>query len=326
MGRRDLHGRAFRDVAVHIGKGQFHGFNLQVLAVYAVQRQAGDVKVLQDAQGDLRRDALPVRRNFMQRVASVVFSQRRDPFGAVSSEVGGRHGTAVVTRMRCCGSGNFALIKRRAFGFSNQTQRLRSRRKLKQLAHIRRAAVRHECLRKAGQLTQDGRGRRPLLLHHHRHAVAALGDFDGTLQQVGKRQFAEAFAQGHPTGHSTGHGGAVPTAQGQVGGVSAVLALEVVGRPRRRRAARRIQAVQLMAVPQNAKRVRPQAVADRLNNGHGGCGGNGRIDRVAAVLQHAQTGLRGQRVRGAHHVAAKHRQALAGVAVGVVEVVGTHVK
>jgi hypothetical protein len=41
--------------------------------------------------------------------------------------------------------------------------------------------------------TQLRRGRGPLLLHHRRQQVAALGDLDGGRQQVGERQLAEAL-------------------------------------------------------------------------------------------------------------------------------------
>ena len=138
-------------------------------------------------------------------------------------------------------------------------------------------------------------------------------------QQVGERQLAEALAHRGPAGHGAGHGHAVPAAHRRGLRVSAVLALEVLGRPGLRRAARGVQAVQRLAVPQQAERVGAEAVADRLGQRDHGRGGNRRVDRVATLVQHAHAGLRRERVRGRHDVAAEHGQALAGVAGGPVE-------
>ena len=80
--------------------------------------------------------------------------------------------------------------------------------------------------------------------------------------------------------------------------------------------------MQLLAIPQNTKSVRTQAVADGLGQSQRGRSGHGGIDRVAAFEHHAQTGLRGQRVRGGNHIARKQRQTGAGV--GSVEI-ETHV-
>ncbi len=81
--------------------------------------------------------------------------------------------------------------------------------------------------------------------------------------------------------------------------------------------------MQLFAIPQNAERIAAKAVADGLHDGHGGSGCNRRVYRVAALEQHAQAGLRAQRMRGGHNIARKQRQAGGGV--GVVEVeIETH--
>eukprot|EP01034_Spumella_vulgaris_P032601 gene32601-40230_t len=103
------------------------------------------------------------------------------------------------------------------------------------------------------------------------------------------------------------------------GGGCAVLGLEVLRRPGLRGAARGVEAVQLLPIPQDAERIAAQAVAHGLHQRHHGGGGHGGIHRVATLLQDAQTGLRGQRVRGGHHVACEHRDAGREVRVLVVE-------
>ena len=196
---------------------------------------------------------------------------------------------------------------------------MRRRRKAEQLAHLRRAAPGHEGVGKAGLRLQLGHGGGPLLAHHRGHQVAALGDLDGRGQHVGQRQAAEAFVELHPGRHGAGHGDAVDAALGRRAGIVAVFAAEVVHAPLGGRAAGGVQAVQLLAVPQDAEGVAAQAVADGLADGHGGGAGHGGIDRVATLLQHAQPRLRRQRVRGGDHVAREHGVAGGGVGVVVAE-------
>ena len=78
--------------------------------------------------------------------------------------------------------------------------------------------------------------------------------------------------------------------------------------------------MQLFAVPQDGERVRAQTAAHGLGQGDHSGSGNGSVDRVAALEHHAQASLRGQGVRGGHHIACKQRQAGAGVGELVIEV------
>ena len=162
----------------------------------------------------------------------------------------------------------------------------------------------------------------PLLLHYHGQQIAALGDIDSWLHKVGKRQFAKALAQRRPTCDGARNRYGVHAPLGRVGLVRAVFAVEVSRCPGCGGMARGVQAVQLLAVPQNAKRIRTQAVAHRLGNRQGGCGGDGGVHRIAALPVHAQARLRGQRVRGADDVARKDRQTGGVVGVGVIKLHG----
>jgi len=270
-----------------------------MLGVHTIDRHRGHVKLVQDAERYQRGNALPVGRNFMQRVAPVIFSQRCDPFGLVGREVTGFEAAAVLGREFFNRVGNRPAVIGLALGLGNRAQSARSGLELKQLAHIGRAAPRQERIGKTGQQRQLGRGGGPLFLHHRADEVTALGDVDGWLHQVRKRQFAKTLGQRDPAGHGTRHGDRVHAAFGWVGGISVVVAvfgLEVVRRPAGRGAARSIQAVQCLAVPQQAERVTAQPVADRLDDGHGGSSSNRRINRIAAAGQHGQPSLRGQRV------------------------------
>ena len=149
----------------------------------------------------------------------------------------------------------------------------------------------------------------PLLLHDHRHRVAALGHLDRGLQQVGEGQLAEALGQRDPAGHRARHRDAVPAARGRLARIGGVAVAEIGRRPGARGGPRRIEPVQPGAVPHDAERVGAEPVAHRLDDRHHGGGGDRGVDRVSAARQHALARLRGHRVRGGDDVAAEHRQA-----------------
>ena len=126
--------------------------------------------------------------------------------------------------------------------------------------------------------------------------------------------------QRHPAGHRAGHGDACPSRAWRRAGVVAVLArkysgVQAAGAPPDWRSGRAAA-----GRPRGCRRRRePRPLLQRLDDRHRRRRGDRRIDRVAARQQHAQAGLRGQRVRGGDDVAGEHRQALAGVAGGPVE-------
>ena len=71
--------------------------------------------------------------------------------------------------------------------------------------------------------------------------------------------------------------------------------------------------MQSRAVPHDGEGVRADAVGHRLDQGQGDRGGQRRVDRAAAVGEHRQAGLRGQRLGRAHHIARQHGFAWPGV-------------
>ena len=94
--RRDFHVARIGHIAVHIGKGQLHGFDLQMLRFNTVHFQAGQIKVFQNAQSDQSCNALTIGWNFVERVAMVILRNGLDPFRAVLRQVLQRHGTAML--------------------------------------------------------------------------------------------------------------------------------------------------------------------------------------------------------------------------------------
>ena len=64
-----------------------------------------------------------------------------------------------------------------------------------------------------------------------------------------------------------------------------------------------VEAVELLRlrVPDDGEQVAADAARHRLHEAHRGVGGDGRVDGVAAVLQHVEPDLRGERVAGGDH-------------------------
>ena len=208
-----------------------------MLRVHAVDRQAGHIKVLQDTQSNQSGNALAVGRDLVQGIASVVLRDRRDPFVAVIGKVLGGQGAAVLCAEALDGLRNFTAVKGLAFAFGDGAHTPRCGFELKQLTHVGRATPGQKAVGKAGQVVQLGRGGRPFLLHHHRQQIAALGNLNGRLHQIGERQFAKALTQRHPAADRTGHRHRVKTALGWCRHIGAVFAFEIVGRPALGRAA-----------------------------------------------------------------------------------------
>ena len=243
----------------------------------------------------------------MQRVAAVVLADRRDPLGLIGSQILLGHAAAILAMEGRQCLRNFAPVERLTTGFTDGTQRTRRRRKLKQFAYLRRAAAGQEGLGKARLGTQFVNGCHPLLLNDGRHEVAALGNFDGWRHKIGEWQLAKALAECRPATDGAGHGNSVEAALGRVVVACSVFAAKVVRRPRLGGTARRIEAMQLVAIPHNAKRVASQAIADRLQNGHGRRGGHRGINRVTAALQHFEPRLCRLRMGRGNNVARKDR-------------------
>ena len=126
-----------------------------------------------------------------------------------------------------------------------------------------------------------------------RHRVAALGDLDRRLQQVGERQLAEALATAPPSRRPRRAPSPNPsrawaassrrrrTCCVKYSGVHAAGAGPEAFRP-----------CSFLPSHTMRERVAAEAVAARLDDRHRRRGGDRRVDRVAALPQHAQAGLR----------------------------------
>ena len=85
----DVHVGRVGDVAVGVGEGELHRFDLQVQGGRAVDRVRREVETMEDAQRDQRREALAVGRQLVQAQPVVVEMHRADFVGGVLGEVVG---------------------------------------------------------------------------------------------------------------------------------------------------------------------------------------------------------------------------------------------
>ena len=125
------HPRGVGDLSIDVGEGQLHRLDLQMLGCRAVDLETGQVEVLEDAQRHQGGDALPVRRDLVQRVAAVTARDRRDPVGAVGRQIGHGEGATVLAGVVGHGLCQITAVEGFAAGFGDAPQRTAGCRKAK---------------------------------------------------------------------------------------------------------------------------------------------------------------------------------------------------
>ena len=316
---RDRHVAEVGDMRVDVGERDLHRLDLQVPALGGVGVERGDVEVLEDAERDQRGDPLAVRRDLVQAVAAIVHADGVDPVDRVAGEVGRAHRAAVRRRVGDQLRGGLALVEVAAPGRRDAPQRAGCALQHEALAVLGCAAARQEVLGEARLVLEDLDVCVPLALDDRRHRIAVFGVLDRRLQALLEGQAAELLVQRGPAGDAAGHRHRVPAAQ-RID--AAMPALEVVDVPGRGRRARRIQAMQLLSVPDDREGIRPQAVRAGFGQRDRRGRSNDRVDRIAAGGQHSQPGLCGERLRGRDDVAGEDRRADRRVGVVPVKVRG----
>ena len=77
-----------------------------------------------------------------------------------------------------------------------------------------------------------------------------------------------------------------------------------------------------LLIPYNREKISADAVAGGLDNGQSDGASDGGIDGVASALQHAQPGLRGERLACSDDIFRQNRRSLR--AIGKIEFEGMH--
>ncbi len=120
---------------------------------------------------------------------------------------------------------------------------------------------------------------------------------DRRAQERREGEATEALGQSGPPAHGAGDGDRVP-AEGRHGATTP----EALARPAERGASGGVQSVEVVVVPDEREDVAAEPVHRRLDDRQGGGRGDGRVDGVSTLLEHREAGLRGERVRGGHHL------------------------
>ena len=150
---------------VGIGESQLHGFDLQMLTRGAVHRMSRHINVLQNTEGDERRDALAVRRDLVQPVPVDLHADGLHPLGRKRFEIRDAHRAAVLCRMCRRRRRDLAAVKGGALRHRDPRERAGRARECEALADLGCAPAGHERFSKAWQVLQIRHGGRPLFLH-----------------------------------------------------------------------------------------------------------------------------------------------------------------
>ena len=113
-----------------------------------------------------------------------------------------------------------------------------------------------------------------------------------------QRQAAEFLAQRMPPGDHPGHGHGERAARRQFGEAGGRASNSRVSARGAQPLALRPWSVPRLGVVDQREQVAADAVAGRLHQPDGGVGRDGRVDGVAAALEHLHAGARGQRLAG----------------------------
>ena len=295
-------------VLVQIRKGQLHGLDLQVHAIHAVQRLRSRAQLVQHAQRHQRRNTLAVGRDLVDHRVTELLRHRSHPVGLVRGQIFLAHHAAAGPRMLDHLPGQRAAVEGLAHGLGNLFQRARMGFAPEHFTGPGSAATGQKALGKAGLVAQFLAAQLPQRGNRGRDRETVACIVDGGLGHLREGQLAEALGQRHPGRHGAGHGHGIPALFRNAAELG-----KVVGRPARRRAARGVEAVQLLAVPDDGKAVAADAAARGLDHRERHRRGQCRIHGVAASQQHGEAGLRGQRLRSADHITPQHRRAVRGI-------------
>ena len=289
----------------NIGHANLGCFDHQMLERLVVGAHRFKIEALEDAEADQRRQSLAIRRDLVHAVAAEIDADWRHPVGRVRREVVERQGAAVFRGGRRDRFGKLAAIEGFAVRFSDRLQRRRMRPAAEEFARLWRAAIGQEGFGETGIAAQPLDLVVPLARDARAHHEAVAGIADRSFEQRLERQLAEFLVQRDPGGDRAGNGHRVPARHRH-----AVAAGETLRRPPGRRAAGSVEAVQLIAVPDDREGIAADSVHGRLDDRQRDRRGDGRIDRIAAARQHREARLSGQRLRRCHDIGGKHRHAV----------------
>ena len=301
IGHGHAHVQRIGDVVQAIAVGQLHRFQLAVPGLLAVT--VVEVEAFKNFQRHQRHQPLPARRDFPDIHAAIIDVDGLDPLRAVMLKIRGAQIAARCPRMPIQAICQIAAIQTLATREGQFLEGSRLRRVTENLSGPGRATVNQERVEPGLQPfiamgTELIQRDLPLMGNHRRQRKTVSGQTDRRLQQIGERQHTKTLRQLGPGRWATGHRLGRPAIQRH---------LLMAGRLHRfdaqtgRGMAVGIEAMQLVFEPDQRKRIAAQATTRRLDHGQRRRRGDGRVNRVTALLQHLDTGLRGQRLGRRNH-------------------------
>ena len=288
-----------------IGERQFLCLGVKVDEVGRVVAHRGDVVLLEDVQNLQRGDALAVRWQFPDVVATIAGADRLDPVRGVSLEIFHRDQTTDRYAVAHDLLRDPAFVKRLRPLLADGTIDLCQVAVGHAFAFPRRAAVLEKCPAGGRRFAENRFSGLPIASNDLRHGKAVPRVTNRRRKRLSQRQFAEPIVQRLPAGDAARHR---PTQRPlERDAVMPALADELARNPKRRTATG-VEAVKLLrlGVPHDGKQVAADTAAHRLHHAEHGVGGDGGVDRVATALKHIDTGLRSERVARSNHAAGRH--------------------
>ncbi len=256
-----------------------------------------DVEALEDIEHLERDHTLRVRWQLEHLVAAIGRRDGRDPVGAIRRQVGGRQQAATrlhVGRDRLC---DRPAVERVAPAAPNRLERLGQIRVLEDFAGDGRPAAKKKRRRGRGILRQGLLLGLPLSGDDLADGEPLAGVADGGLDGARERDRAVLRQELLPSVDDAGH---AHRERAAIRDLVELAAAELVGRRRGGGAAARVQAAHglRLCVVDDREEVPANTVHRRLDDRENRGGGDGGVDGVAALLEHAQAGRRGERLAG----------------------------
>ncbi len=258
--------------------------------------------MLQHGERHERDDPLPVRRDLVELGAAETGRDRAAPLRPVRRKVRDRQRRAMQRRLRGDSLRQRALVERPAPAIGDRLERPREIGVAEGFPGRGRPPARHELRGEARLVRQHRRTFGPAGGDRRRNGEALPRVADRRPEELAEGQPPEPLGQRRPGRHRARHRHALPAPLGHRRAPG-----EALRRPAGGRAARAVQAVERLPVPEDRKGVAADPVAGRLDDRQRDRRRHRRVDRVAAAQEHPEPRLRRQRLRGRDHVSGQDR-------------------
>ncbi len=299
--------------------GELFGLHHHVPEVGARAPHGGEVKGFEDVEHLQCSETLWVGRQLPHREPAVGRGDRLHPLARVIREIRRREEPADLIRVGDDLLRDRPSVERVAAAGGQQLEGVGEGRVGEDIALGRHLAAGHEDLGETRAVGEARGAARPGAGYHLRHRSAFARHLGDRSEEVSHGEPAELLVQLEPPVGTPRNGPRVDRVH-RDGAV--VFGRHLVDGQRSRRAAGGVETVKLrsLRVPDHGKEIAAEPARYGLQKTEGGVGGDRRIDRRTAGLEHVEPDLHRQRmgggdhpVAGIHHRAGRERAALGAV-------------